>query len=126
MSLDFQDATALTSEQWALRERILRNFENAWRTGPRPLIEDYLPPAEPQRWAVLRELVSTDLEYRLKDGQPARVEDYLARYPGLKCDPQVELELIAAEWNLRRRREPGLAREEFLTRFPQHADALLA
>jgi hypothetical protein len=62
----------------------------------------------------------TDLEYRLKDGEPARVEDYLNRFPELKSDPEAELELITAELRLRRRREPGLALDEFLACFPRY------
>ena len=69
--------------------------------------------------AVLLELIHTDLEYRLKDGEPARVEEYLERFPELKGDPEAELELITAEL-VQRRREPALSMEEFLERFPQY------
>ena len=58
------------------------------------MLEDYLPTGNCQRRAVLLELVHTDLEYRLKDGEPARVEEYLAHFPELKGDPAAELELI--------------------------------
>ena len=88
------------------------------------MLEDYLPTDGRQRRAVLLELVHTDLEYRLKDGEPARVEEYLIRFPELKSDPAAELELITAELELRRRREPGLAIDEFLARFPHHAPEL--
>ena len=121
MSLAVANATELSSEEWAVREQVLRRFEDAWRSGPPPVLEDYLPTDGRQRRVVLLELVHTDLEYRLKDGQPARVEEYLIRFPELKSDPAAELELIIAERELRRRREPGLAIEEFLARFPQYA-----
>ena len=78
------------------------------------------------RRAVLVELVHTDLEYRLKEGEPARVEEYLVRFPELKSDPEAELELITAELELRRRREPGLALDEFLARFPRYHVELLS
>src|SRR4051812_17747801 len=118
------DATGLNSDEWVVREQVLRRFEGAWRRGPRPVLEDYLPTDSRQRRAVLLELVHTDLEYRLKDGEPARVEEYLIRFPELKYDPAAELELITAELELRRRREPGLAIDEFLARFPHHAPEL--
>src|SRR5262249_31841929 len=54
-----------------------------------------------------------------KAGEAARVEEYLARYPGLGNDQAVVLELIVAEHNLRRRRESQLTLEEYLQRFPQ-------
>jgi serine/threonine protein kinase len=98
----------------------VRRFEGAWRQGPRPRIDDYLPADVPLRARVLIELVHIDLELRLKGGEAARVEDYLARYLELAGDRAATLELIAAEHELRRRREPGLAIEDYLRRFPQY------
>src|SRR3954447_3487326 len=118
MSLAVANLTELSSEEWTVREQVLRRFEDVWRSGPPPVLEDYLPSDGRQRRMVLLELVHTDLEYRLKDGEPARVEEYLVRFPELKSDPAAELELIAAERALRRRRESGLAIDEFLARFP--------
>ncbi len=120
MSIAFKDAIELTSQEWATREQIIRRFEDAWRRGPRPALEDFVPTEKDERNAVLVELVHTDLEYRLKDGEPARVEEYLVRFPELKSDPEAELELITAELELRRRREPGLLLDGFLARFPQY------
>ena len=120
MSIAFNDPTELTTQEWAERERIIRRFEADRRRGARPDLSDYLPEGVHLRRAVLRELVHTDLEYRLKDGEPARVEEYLARFPELKGDPEAELELITAELGLRRRSEPDLAMDEFWARFPEY------
>jgi predicted ATPase len=103
----------------ALKDAV-RRFDSAWRHGPRPLIDDYLPSDIPLRIRVLIELVHVDLELRLKAGETARVEEYLARYAELAGDQAVTLELIAAEHEFRRRREPGLALDEYLSRFPQY------
>src|SRR5262249_1277715 len=83
-------------------------------------IDDYLPIGDPLRALVLIELVHIDMELRLKAGEAARVEEYLARYPELADDRAVTLELITAEHELRRRREPGLALKEYLERFPPY------
>jgi predicted ATPase len=98
----------------------VRRFETAWHQVPRPRIDDYLPGDPALRLEVLIELVHIDLELRLKAGEAARVEDYLARYPELAADRAVTLELIAAEHEFRRRREPDLALDEYLPRFPQY------
>jgi formylglycine-generating enzyme required for sulfatase activity len=47
-------------------------FEAAWKAGQRPLIEDYLPAGlpEPERAAVLRELLPLELAYRFPDHRP--------------------------------------------------------
>jgi hypothetical protein len=61
-------------------------FDEAWRRGPRPAIDDHLPADDPLRSQVRVELVHVELELRLKAGEPARVEEYLARYPQLGED----------------------------------------
>jgi len=109
-----------TAADWLALKDSVRCFENAWREGPRPLIDDYLPIDVPLRSRVLVELVHIDLELRLKAAETVRVEEYLARYPELASEQAVFFELIAAEYELRRRREPGLALDEYLLRFPQH------
>lgn len=126
MSIAFKDATELNSAEWASREQVIRRFEDAWRHGSRPILEDYLPASERDRRTVLLELVHTELEYRLKDGAPARVEEYLVRFPELTSEPEAALELITAELELRRRREPGLMLDEFLVRFPRYQRELLS
>ena len=108
---------------WSALKHAVQRFENAWRHGPRPRIDDCLPIAVPLRRRVLIELVHVELELRLKDGEPARVEEYLGRYAELAGDRAAVLGLIAAEHELRRRSEPGLAYDEYLGRFPQlHAE----
>jgi predicted ATPase len=114
------------AEDWLALKDAVKRFEHSLRQGFRPLIEDYLPIADPLRSRVLIELVHIDLELRLKAGDAARVEDYLARHPELARDPAVVLELIAAEHELRRCREPGLALDEYLQRFPQYRAELPA
>src|SRR5437588_1244841 len=107
-------------DDWLALRDAVRRFEDVCRQGLRPAIDDYLPIDDPLRSCVLIELVHIDLEMRLKAGESARVEEYLARYPELSGDRAVTLELIAVEHELRRRREPGLAFEDYLQRFPQY------
>src|SRR5262245_49542139 len=107
----------LPADESVERERRARMFEVAWRQGRRPTIDDYLPAGAGRR-AVLPELVHTDLEYRLKAGEPVRVENYLQRYPELACDRPGLLGLIAAEYDLRRR-ATGPRPDDDPRRFPQ-------
>jgi CHASE2 domain-containing sensor protein len=105
-------------------ERILDRFETAWRQGEQPDIVDYLPADCPERTALLIELVQIDLERRLKAGQAVRVEAYLQRYPELTRDVAVVLQLLAAEFALRRLGEPELSLAEYRQHFPQYAAEL--
>ena len=88
-----------------MHEAVAR-FEEAWRQGEEPVIDDYLPSDEEQSEATLVRLVSADLAHRLEAGEEVRVECYLERYPVLAEDRSVACELIAAEYALRRQSEP--------------------
>ncbi len=133
MSVASKVALELSSVEWAKLEQILAQFEDERKRGLAPAVEDYFPLLDHDssgrpslRHAALFELVFTDLEYRLKDGEPVRVEQYLNRFPELKSDPEFELELIRAEMIDRGRREPDLSLDEFLARFPEHRASLCA
>jgi serine/threonine protein kinase/predicted ATPase len=108
------------AENWSALMSTVKRFEEAWRQGPRPRIDDYLPADDGLRRLVLIELAHIDLELRIKAGECARVEEYLARYRELEHDRTVALELIAAECELRQRREPELNPKEYFDRFPQY------
>jgi hypothetical protein len=88
---------------WERLERILEQFEDAWRRGERPALEEYLagsPVDSPERRALLVELAHADLHYRVAAGQPARTEDYLKRFPELAADAAAARELELAERRL--------------------------
>jgi serine/threonine-protein kinase len=65
-------------------DRVCVRFENAWRSGPPPRIEDCLQelPAS-ARSALLRELIKLDLVYRRRAGQTPTPDDYRRRFPDL-------------------------------------------
>ncbi len=66
---------------------ICAEFEKAWRAGDSRPLPDWLPADPAQAQAVLIELVRVELHLRLAAGQPARAEEYLARFPQLAAHP---------------------------------------
>jgi WD40 repeat protein len=116
----------LSKPELAQVQELVEQFEEAWLRGDRPAIADHLPPDPRSRGAALLELVHTDLEYRLKAGETARVEEYGQAYPELAQDRTAVLELIVAEYHLRRRSQPDLGQEEYFARFSQYRAELLA
>lgn len=88
MNSDLRRSPFLGS-QAAVWEAQLAAFEDAWKAGHSPNLENYLPAEGPHRMAVLEELIATDLEYRFRHGQAVSLEDYLARFPELKEAPEV-------------------------------------
>jgi WD40 repeat protein/predicted Ser/Thr protein kinase len=115
----------LSPEQWQEREAVLDRFEAAWQRGERPVIDAFRPAGGAGDGHVLTELVQSDLEYRLKAGEPACALDYLARYPELATDAAALVELAVTEYELRRRRGEPLDPAEYARHFPGHDAALL-
>src|SRR5688572_8862477 len=104
---------------------LLQRFEEAWRGPARPDLRAYLPAAAPDR-GLLFELIHIDLDFRLRLGERARVEDYLTRFPELEHDRAGLVDLIAAEYALRRcwgtagPQAESIRVEEYLSRFPRY------
>jgi serine/threonine protein kinase len=112
-----------TQGPWAQSEQQIEAFENAWREGSQPDIDDFLP-AEGSKRTLLVELAHVDLEFRLKKGEPARVESYLRRYPVLSQDSAVVLDLLEAEHELRQRSDGPIDLDEYARRFPAYIEQL--
>src|SRR5262249_47510781 len=112
------------AEDPALLRTAVKRFDDAWRQGPRPAIDDHLPAGGEMRQPLLIELVHIDLELRLKAGEAARVEEYRARFPDLEADRAAALERMAAEYALRRRREREVGLDDYLRRFPAYGAEL--
>jgi Leucine-rich repeat (LRR) protein len=124
MSEPKESVPGTVSEAWARREGVLEAFENAWRQGQRPDLDQFLAEAGPADAGLLFDLAEADLEWRLKAGEAARVEDYLGRYPPLADDRSRLLELIVREFTWRLASGSGTQADEYLRRFPQYADEL--
>jgi O-acetyl-ADP-ribose deacetylase (regulator of RNase III)/tRNA A-37 threonylcarbamoyl transferase component Bud32 len=63
-------------------DAVCQSFEEAWKAGQRPRLEDYLGSAEgPERRALLRELLSLEWEYRTRIGEQPTAEEYRTRFP---------------------------------------------
>lgn len=97
---------------------IIERFEQAWKQGEQPKIEEFLPDNPADRRLVLIELVHIELEFRLKSGEPARVEEYVGRISEFSGDDNAIVDLLARELELRRRHEPNLTPDEYRRRFP--------
>ena len=113
-------ATALRSRC----EELIEAFERAWQVAPLPNIDDYLRGEGPEREALLVELAHVDLELRMKAGESARAEWYFDRYPCLTKDSATVLDLLKAEYELRRRKEADVGLDEFARRFPAYVEEL--
>lgn len=65
-----------------------------------------------------------DQSERWHRGERVFVESYLLAYPHLASDDEALIHLVFAEWQLRVGSGDSLTLDEYLRRFPQHADSL--
>ncbi|MBY0397928.1 MAG: hypothetical protein K2X91_15860, partial [Thermoleophilia bacterium] len=100
-------------------DAVIDDFESAWRARERPDVGAFLAQtSEADRPAVLRELAGLELEYRLRAGEAARVEECLGRFPALGSEPAAVLGLIALEFRVRLDCAERVTVAEYLERFP--------
>src|SRR5262245_56725451 len=62
-------------------DRACTLFEQAWRSGPRPDLRDYLSGTGDERGALFCELLKVELECRLKGGEQPAALEYRQRFP---------------------------------------------
>src|SRR5262245_55591862 len=62
-------------------DRACTRFKQAWRSGPRPDLRDYLAGTGDARVALLGELLKVELECRPKRGEQPAAEEYRQRFP---------------------------------------------
>jgi serine/threonine protein kinase len=117
-------------------ERLLARFDQAWRSGPPPRIEEYLPAIAGAGQAVnnvdrrelLAELVAMDLGYRWRQkpagGSGLLLGDYLQRFPELGPLERLPIDLIGEEYWARWRWGDRPSHDEYARRFPQHVTKL--
>jgi serine/threonine protein kinase/lipopolysaccharide biosynthesis regulator YciM len=68
-------------------EQLCRQFEAAWQAGRWPAIEDYLKGLpEPERTALMYELIQVESEYRRRAGEEAEPAEYGRRFPDLDVE----------------------------------------
>lgn len=109
----------MTLDHWEQQEPILLAFEDSWRSGAQPSIDEQLPgvPAE-QRIELLAELVMIDFEHRCTRGLSGNLDEYFERFPELLQQPQLRDELIRHEFQIRRKAGSFPDEAELASRFP--------
>src|SRR5262249_36303678 len=73
---------SLSLDEAMLVDQLCTRFEDAWRNGERPRIEDYRTEAPEHVWPVLfRYLLALEVAYRLRRGEQPALEEYCRRFP---------------------------------------------
>ena len=114
----------LFSDSQAACERIIERLEDAWQAGQRPALEDYLPGGSVRASGAAPGVGPRRSGAAAEGGRGGPRRGLPAQLPRAGRRPRGVLGLVAAEFRLRRRREPDLAAEEPLARFPDLSDKL--
>jgi WD40 repeat protein len=101
-----------------------RRLWSLWRQGQQPRVADFLDQAgvrDPEE--IVMALRVDQAEHR-RLGQWVPAEQYLAAFPAVRDDPAATVDLVFAEYLLREEGGERPLLEEFVRRFPQHAEEL--
>jgi WD40 repeat protein len=109
--------------QSALADTIER-FQGCWSTKDPPNLDHFLSEAGPLDLSDLAILLRVDQRERWHRGDHVLAESYLARFPPIAKDVEIARDVIFNEYLVRERLGEKVALDEFLRRFPNHAEAL--
>jgi eukaryotic-like serine/threonine-protein kinase len=124
------DLGRLPQCDWERLQDVLEPFERAWHDlrdsdGPVDLAR-FVPPADdPLRLLALAELIKADVEFRWRQGQPVRVEEYLRQFPELGPADELPAGMIFEEYRVRLRHGDRPPLSEYRVRFPGQFAELL-
>jgi tRNA A-37 threonylcarbamoyl transferase component Bud32 len=91
--------SSLSPDEALLVDKLCTRFEDAWKNGERPRLEDYRTEVPEAVWPVLfRELLALEVVYRVRRGEQPGLEEYRRRFPefGEKLAPLL-VELLAEQ-----------------------------
>jgi len=104
---------------WNVVEDAVGRWEEAWRSGASPDLNQFLPPSDdPGYEQALVTLIKVDQEHRWTSGERPHLEKYLDVRPELKTAPGVLADLLSAECRTRAALDALPTAEELRERFP--------
>ena len=101
-----------------------RRLWSLWRQGQQPRVADFLDQACVRDPEEIVMALRVDQAERCRLGQWVPAEEYLESFPAVRDHAPAAIDLIFAEFLLREERGERPPLEEFLRRFPEHADEL--
>jgi hypothetical protein len=101
-----------------------RRLWSLWREGRQPRVENFLEQAGVRDPEEIVMALRVDQAERCRLGQWVPAEHYLDAFPAVRDHSDSAIDLIFAEYVLREERGEQPPLEEFLRRFPEHAEEL--
>jgi hypothetical protein len=101
-----------------------RRLWSLWRQGQQPRVAEFLDQAGVRDPEEIVMALRVDQAERRRLGQWVPAEDYLEAFPAVRDHAPSAIDLVFAEFLLREEHGERPPLEEFLRRFPEHADEL--
>ncbi len=95
-----------------------------WRRGQRPDVDAFLAQSGPLPPAQVAAVLRVDQRERWQAGERVLAETYLERYPAVRADPEIAMDLVYNEFLVREQHGDGPTLEDYLRRFPDYATVL--
>ena len=119
-------STDLKAHAWAEVAEHLEAFAGAWGNSPEPPVAAHFLPVGPSdvRQMVLIEIVKFDIDCRLRQSIPWRIEDYVQAYPELDTGSGPPCALLYEDFQLRQQAGYFADSTDYFLRFPRRASEL--
>jgi serine/threonine protein kinase len=124
MTVPAPHLTDLCADHRRQLESLLLKFEQSWDDKCLPIAARQLPTDSPLRRPALIEMVKIDLERRWKAGQKVRLDGYLKHFPELGTSNDLPVDLILAEYQMRRQFGTASGLSDYVHRFPHQVEEL--
>ena len=112
----------LSDDDRQMLESWLVEFDQGWDERLLASRLDEIPPGSSWRLPALAEMVKIDLERQWRLGRQVSLESYLEEFPELGSPGDVSVDLIQAEYEVRRKFGAPLTLEDYQRRFPHQAE----
>jgi tetratricopeptide (TPR) repeat protein len=106
------------------REGAAARLQRLWSHKQRPDVDAFVHQQEPLPVAEIGAVLCVDQSERWQAGERPPVEGYLQRYPAVRANPDVAVDLIYAEFLLREKLGERPDLDEYLRRFPEYGGAV--
>ncbi len=112
----------LSAEDRSRLDNLLLKFDKSWGEKRLPAALRQLPADDPLRRPALLEMIKIDLEHRRKAGQKVRLEAYVKSFPELGAADDLPVDLIFAEYQVRRQFGTTANLADYAQRFPRQVE----
>src|SRR5687767_8964441 len=117
-------STPLPADPTAARSEPAQELLRRWWLGQSPDVRDFLSQAGELSLDEIVTVLQVDQRARWERGERVLAEAYLQAHPQLAAEPEIAMDLVYGEFLLREELGETPELDDYVRRFPDHADSL--